>query len=152
MKRSLLAVAVAAVAISAAVAGVSGAFSSSHRPGHRATAAAVVATTTTMPMNMPKTAAGGGGPLRIELHRRVVRVTIMNFAFVPARIEVSPGTRVVWTNRDSDPHTVTTDRPGFSSQALDTGQSYAEVVSRAGTVTYHCTIHPFMHGSVVVRG
>jgi len=76
----------------------------------------------------------------------------MNFAFVPARIEVSPGTRVVWTNHDSDPHTVTSDRAGFSSQALDTGQRYAEVLGKAGTHAYHCTIHPFMHGTVVVEG
>jgi len=150
MKRPLIAVASAAVVIAAAVAGASGAFSAS---GHHASARVAAATTTmTMPMNMPATPAGGSGPVRVELHRRVVHVTIMNFAFVPARVEVSPGTRVVWTNQDSDPHTVTTDHPGFSSQALDTGQTFAEVVRKVGTVTYHCTIHPFMHGSVVVHG
>jgi plastocyanin len=103
-------------------------------------------------MPMPATATGVSGPLRVELHQRVVKVRIMNFAFMPARIEVSPGTRVVWTNEDSDPHTVTTDKAGFSSQALDTGQAYAQVLTNAGTFAYHCTIHPFMHGAVVVEG
>ena len=105
-----------------------------------------------MPMPMPTTSTSAPGPLRVELHQRVVDVKIMNFAFMPARLEVSPGTRVVWTNEDSDPHTVTTDKPGFSSQALDTGQTYAQAMTTAGTFAYHCTIHPFMHGTVVVEG
>jgi plastocyanin len=122
--------------------------------GHSEPAAPRAASVTPMPMPMPMTAraATAGGRLRVELHQRVVKVKIMNFAFTPARVEVSAGTRVVWTNEDSDPHTVTTDRSGFSSQALDTGQTYARVMSKAGTVTYHCTIHPFMHGTVVVAG
>ena len=45
----------------------------------------------------------------------------MNFAFLPKRMEVSPGTRVVWTNEDSDPHTVTTDKTGFSSRRSTPG-------------------------------
>ena len=47
----------------------------------------------------------------VALHRRVVRLTIHNFAFQPARLIVSPGTRLIWTNTDSDPHTVPADRP-----------------------------------------
>jgi plastocyanin len=148
MRRSLIAVPVA-LALAAGVAGVSGAFSSGgSAPSHAAAAA-----TTKMPMPMPATkSAPAKGPAVTELHQAVVRVKISNFAFVPARIVVSPGTKVVWTNEDSDPHTVTTDRPGFSSQALDTGARFTEVVKQGGTVTYHCTIHPFMHGAVVVQG
>jgi plastocyanin len=144
MKRLLIAIPVT-VAVAAAVAGLSGAFSSGH--GVRAVGAA-----SGMPMPMPTASASAPEALRVELHQRVVRVKIMNFAFLPARVEVSPGTRVVWTNQDSDPHTVTTDQPGFSSQALDTGQTYAAVLTKAGTFAYHCTIHPFMHGTVVVEG
>ncbi len=79
------------------------------------------------------------------------RVTIQNFAFSPARLVVSPGTRVVWTNRDSAPHTVKTDGPGFSSPVLNTGSTYAVVMRRTGTFAYYCTIHPFMQGTIVVR-
>lgn len=105
-----------------------------------------------MPMQMPMVTTGLRGRLRVALHQRVVRVKIMNFAFQPSRIEVSAGTRVVWTNEDSDPHTVTTDKPAFGSQALDTGQTYAKLLVKAGTFAYHCTIHPFMHGTVIVVG
>ncbi len=103
-------------------------------------------------MPMPTASSGSKSSPTVELRRGVVQVKISNFAFRPARIVVSPGTKVVWTNEDSDPHTVTTDQPGFSSQALDTGSRFTEVVNRPGTVTYHCAIHPFMHGAMVVQG
>jgi plastocyanin len=95
--------------------------------------------------------AGAVRPVRM-LHRSVVRVEIHNFKFAPARVVVSPGTRVVWVNRDSDPHTVTGDVAGgpLSSQALDTGQRYSTVLTKTGETPYHCTIHPYMHGAVVV--
>jgi plastocyanin len=153
MRRLLIATA-ATGAVAVGVAGVSGAFSTGHSGTGRARATtdSVAATPTPMPMRMSTATTNAAGPVHVALHQRVVHVKIMNFAFTPARIEVSPGTRVVWTNADSDPHTVTTDRPGFSSQALDTGQSYARALTKTGTFAYHCTIHPFMHGSVVVAG
>jgi len=146
MRRLLLALsAVAVVAVSAA--GVSGAFS-----GGKATPRASMP----MPMPMPTntTAASRGAAVRptYELHQAVVHAKILNFAFKPAHLVVSPGTKVVWTNEDQDPHTVTSDRPGFGSQALDTGSSFTMVAKRAGTFTYHCVIHPFMHGTLVVEG
>lgn len=147
MKRLLIAAPiVVAVAVAVAVGVTSGAFSSGNAP------VAVARSTMSMPMPMPASTSIASTPLRVELHRRAVKVRIANFAFVPARIEVSPGTRVEWTNEDQDPHTVTTDTPEFSSQALDTGQMYARVLTRTGTIAYHCTIHPFMHGTVVVKG
>ncbi|HUB04058.1 MAG TPA: cupredoxin domain-containing protein [Solirubrobacteraceae bacterium] len=147
MRRTLVVLAVA-LALAAGVVGVSGVFSSAgSKPPHVAVVAASPAQ-----MTMPMPSTGLTGKATVELHRAVVQVKISNFAFKPARIVVSPGTKVVWTNEDSDPHTVTTDKPGFSSQALDTGSHYAEVIRRAGTYTYHCTIHPFMHGAVVVQG
>ena len=144
MRRLLLALsAVAVVAISAA--GVSGAFS-----GGKAT------TRASMPMPMPTTTTARSRAAAVrptyELHQAVVHAKILNFAFKPAHLVVSPGTKVVWTNEDQDPHTVTSDRPGFGSQALDTGSSFTMVTKRAGTFTYHCVIHPFMHGTLVVEG
>ncbi len=147
MRRRLLIGFPIALVLGAGIAGVSGAFSSSKQK----TAVAAVSTTQ-MSMPMPSAAQPAKGSLTMELHQKVVQVKISNFAFVPARITVSPGTRVEWTNEDSDPHTVTTDSPGWSSQALDTGSHFTEVVTKNGSFPYHCTIHPFMHGTVVVQG
>lgn len=102
-----------------------------------------------MPMARPAATTRGAG-MMVRLRQAVVRVTIHNFAFGPARLVVSPGTRVVWTNTDSDPHTVTGDKGDWSSDALDTNGQFTRVFSTAGTFPYHCKIHPYMHGTIIV--
>ena len=84
---------------------------------------------------------------------REATVAISGFAFVPAQLIVPAGTRIIWTNRDDIPHTVThaaTPRL-FGSPALDTGERYARVFDKPGTYRYFCAIHPHMQGVVVVQ-
>ena len=102
-----------------------------------------------MPMAQPAATRGTGTVVR--LHQKVVRLSIHNFAFGPARLEVSRGTRLIWTNADSDPHTVTSDKSVWASDALDTGNQFARVFKKAGTFPYHCSIHPYMHGTIIVK-
>ena len=81
------------------------------------------------------------------------QVTIDNFTFSPAEIDVAVGSRVVWTNRDDIPHTVTdADNPRtIKSGPLDTGDSYTRTFDKPGTYHYFCSLHPHMQGTVVVR-
>ena len=81
----------------------------------------------------------------------VKRVAITNFKFHPARVVVARGTRIVWTNNDSDPHTIKSKAAGWSSAALDTGGTFSRIARKAGTFHYICGIHPFMHGTVIVK-
>jgi plastocyanin len=78
---------------------------------------------------------------------------IDNFSFGPAELTVTVGTKVTWTNRDDIPHTVVNvETPRrFKSSALDTGDQFAYVFRNAGTFHYICSMHPFMHGTVVVK-
>ena len=47
-------------------------------------------------------------------------VAISDYSFKPATISIAPGTRVVWTQKDDDPHTVTADvGKAFDSGPLD---------------------------------
>jgi plastocyanin len=108
-----------------------------------------MASMASMPMAQPTAARGTGTVVR--LHQKVVRVSIHNFAFGPARLEVSRGTRLIWTNTDSDPHTVTSDKRIWASDALDTGMHFARVFRQAATFPYHCAIHPYMHGTIIVK-
>jgi plastocyanin len=76
--------------------------------------------------------------------------TIHDFAFTPATVTVRADTTVTWTNNDSVDHTVTADAGRFGSSALGTKRTFAFSFTTPGTYSYHCSIHPFMHGSVVV--
>lgn len=77
-------------------------------------------------------------------------VTIHNFAFGPQVVTIKAGTTVHWTNSDSEAHTVTSNTGAFSSPVLQPGAGYSYTFTRPGTYSYHCTIHPFMTGMVVV--
>ena len=78
-------------------------------------------------------------------------VSISNFSFQPAVLEVTAGTKVTWTNHDSTPHTVTsTDKRFDSSSGLDTNDQYSYVFDKPGTYEYFCSLHPMMVGKVVV--
>jgi plastocyanin len=77
---------------------------------------------------------------------------IEEFAFTPAEIKITRGTKVVWTNQDDEPHTVAdaTAKKAFKSQALDKGETFSLVFQEAGTFAYFCSLHPHMMGTVVV--
>lgn len=77
-------------------------------------------------------------------------VNIDGFAFAPATLNVKAGSTVTWTNKDEDPHTVVAGGGTFRSQALGSGGVYTFTFPAAGTFDYICSIHPFMHGTVVV--
>jgi plastocyanin len=79
-------------------------------------------------------------------------VTIQDFAFNPASLSVNVGTAVTWTNKDSVPHTVTSTSPDikFDSGPIQPGGTFSFTFSQAGTVQYHCTIHPNMVASIEV--
>jgi plastocyanin len=78
-------------------------------------------------------------------------VTISNFAFTPATLTVKVGTTVVWTNKDSTAHTVTADDGTFNSGNVAPGATYSYTFAKAGTVVYHCAIHTYMKGTVIVQ-
>jgi plastocyanin len=103
-----------------------------------------------MQMAMARAAAGKVVTTTM-LHRKVVHVTIHNFAFTPARLVISPGTKIIWTNTDSDPHTVDSVKNIWSSEALDTDSTFSRVFKKGGTFPYYCSIHPFMHGTIIVK-
>ena len=79
-------------------------------------------------------------------------IEIKGFAFNPDVVHIPQGSTVIWTNRDSAPHTVTSDSGNeLDSNTLSEGQTYAHTFPTAGTYTYHCSIHPSMKGRIVVE-
>ncbi len=77
---------------------------------------------------------------------------ISNFKFAPASVTVKPGAGVAVTNEDSTAHTATADDGhSFDTGDLAQGASQTISVSKPGSYAYHCSIHPFMHGTLVVK-
>src|SRR5919198_6567062 len=63
-----------------------------------------------------------------------MHVAIQNFAFSPQTLTVAPGTTVIWTNKDSVAHTVTSDTGAWSGSGnLGTGQTFSHTFAKAGT-------------------
>jgi len=79
------------------------------------------------------------------------QITIENFEFNPPTLTVPAGTTVTWTNRDDEPHTVTSSAKVFASPGLDADEAFSYTFSTPGTYTYHCTLHPHMTGTIVVK-
>ena len=81
------------------------------------------------------------------------QVTIDQHMFMPATITIHPGEKVTWVNKDQDVHNVTSDDQGksFHTMLLDTDQSATLTFATPGTFGYHCSVHPDMTGTVIVK-
>ena len=78
-------------------------------------------------------------------------VDIQGFAFNPPSLKINKGDTVVWTNKDSAPHTVVSDSGDeLASDSLSNGQTYSHTFNQAGTFNYHCGVHLAMKASVEV--
>lgn len=76
-------------------------------------------------------------------------VTISHFEFRPPTLDVAKGTKVVFSNSSGTAHTAT-DAGAFDTGHIKPGHSVAVRFTAKGTFSYHCKIHPFMHGKIVV--
>jgi len=77
-------------------------------------------------------------------------VTIADFQFTPATITIHVGDTVTWVNNGPSAHTATANNHSFNTGVLQKGHSASHTFTTAGTFTYICSIHPFMHGTVIV--
>ncbi len=81
---------------------------------------------------------------------RAAKVEIVDFAYDPDPVTIQVGGKVIWTNRDSVPHTATAEDGTFDTGAIEQGKLKSETFKEPGTYAYVCEIHPTMHGTVEV--
>jgi plastocyanin len=77
-------------------------------------------------------------------------VTIADFKFTPGTTTVHVGDTVTWVNNGPSQHSATANNGSFNTGVLKKGQSGSHTFAQAGTFTYFCSVHPFMHGTIVV--
>jgi plastocyanin len=102
------------------------------------------------PPGMPRMSAGPASSAGPAAPAAGNAVDIDNFAFAPAKLTVPVGGTVTWTNRDEEPHTVVANDGSFHSPGMDSQATYSFTFLKAGNFDYVCSIHPFMHATVVV--
>jgi plastocyanin len=104
------------------------------------------------PAGRPYQASYSPVPRAMVQPARRVEVGVYDNYFRPSTLDVSPGTRVRWTNRGRERHTVTSATGLWDSGDLGPGEYYSITFTRTGTYNYYCRIHPReMRGRLVVR-
>lgn len=79
----------------------------------------------------------------------VVHVAAKNMKFSPATIEIKKGDTVEWKNDDITPHTAT--GATFDSGTIAPEAAWRHTFTETGSISYICTFHPDMKGSVTVK-
>lgn len=68
-------------------------------------------------------------------------------AFAPNPLQTSMGAAVAWMNADATLHRIVLD-DGTLVGTIAPGQTSAPITVSAAAVTYHCTLHPSMVGTI----
>jgi plastocyanin len=78
--------------------------------------------------------------------------------FIPSTLDIVVGDMVTFVNNDSAAHTSTSGNPGsgdagsvWDSNLVMSGSSYTTAALDAGQYPYHCLVHPWMTGIVIVE-
>jgi plastocyanin len=89
-------------------------------------------------------------------------ITQSSQGYAPASVVVVIGVNntVTWTDKDdqmdangySPNHTVTANDQSFTSNSLAVGDQFTYTFGSPGTYSYHCKIHSWMNGMVIVKG
>jgi plastocyanin len=125
MKRIALPL-LAVLALAAAGCGSSGNSSSSEN-----------SSSSSSPASTPAPASGG-----------TVTIDMKNIQFNPSSATVKVGQTVKWVNQDSAPHNVT--GGPLHSKTFGNGGSFTFTPKKAETISYVCTVHPGMKGTLTV--
>jgi plastocyanin len=80
-----------------------------------------------------------------------VQVTVRNFEFSPAVVNIQPGDTVVWTNTGGTHNVASDDGSSFFVNLKAAPWTFSHTFPAAGAFPYHCDMHPtIMKGTVNV--
>jgi plastocyanin len=103
------------------------------------------ATTTTAASGGPTSTAPDPAKVVDLTGKQVVQITVKDNAYEPRYFKVSPGTKIVFTNKGANDHTVHPANDGaftpISGPQLESGKSASITLAKAGGYTYYCRIH-----------
>jgi plastocyanin len=97
----------------------------------------------------PNTSQSANPPISTSVAQNSIQIA--NMAFSPDTLTVKVGDKVTWTNQDTVGHSATADDKSFDTGVIAQGQSGSITFSKAGTYSYHCSIHPNMQAKIIVQ-
>lgn len=128
-----------AMCLVAAIATACGGSDTSTQEKETGTATATASPTTTAAQTSGTATAGAA------------TITIANMSFGDP-ITVSPGAQITIKNDDSAEHSVTSDTAGkFDVEVEGKEQGTLTAPTEPGEYPFHCTYHPSMHGTLIVK-
>ncbi|MFZ0510913.1 MAG: hypothetical protein WAM14_04835, partial [Candidatus Nitrosopolaris sp.] len=74
----------------------------------------------------------------------------VEFYYQPKEVTISNDTSVTWVNQDSALHTATADNGSFDTGIIPIDANATVIITGSGKLEYHCTIHPWMQGTITV--
>jgi plastocyanin len=72
------------------------------------------------------------------------------WGFDPQQISIRAGDSISFTDAGKEIHTFTADDGSFDTGTLSPGEAKSVVFDHAGSFSYHCSLHPWMTGTVIV--
>jgi plastocyanin len=94
---------------------------------------------------------GGGGQTASACPQGAVVIHMRNIRFAPATASAKVGQQVCWRNDDDVQHDAQADDGQFKSQLFGQGQTFTTKLTKAGTISYVCSVHPGMTGKLDVK-
>src|SRR5262245_40942331 len=77
-------------------------------------------------------------------------ISIIEYFFNPDTRSIAQSDQIVWTNNGQFKHTTTSDTGLWDSGDLTAGMTFSVTFTQTGTFAFHCSIHPFMTGTIHV--
>jgi plastocyanin len=78
------------------------------------------------------------------------QIMVIGREFMPATVNITAGTKVTWTSKESEVHTVTSDT-GLFNGTLTTNGEFSYTFTEPGVYKYHCENRPEMTGTITVN-
>ena len=118
------------------------------------TAIVLAACSGTTPTSAPTAGAPAGTatvPCADSTGTTTVSASVVDNTWTPADVTAKVGDVITWSNGDTVPHGVVLDDLSCKmSENIAGGGSKSLVVSVAGTVPVHCTVHANMKGTITI--
>lgn len=101
------------------------------------------------PQARPPAAGAGAPPAPGSGRTKTYTIQVGDFSFSPGTVHARVGDTINWVNRGATPHTATA-KDGVFDVHLAPGQQSSYVLRAEGSISYVCTYHPQMVGTILV--